>query len=213
MNLIIFHGEIMWWKRTSKNARKEQAFCEAPQAIAPLDTELSDLHSDKYLYWHAPPLRVISIFDEIKYDRSDLDIVSLGMRRHAIKKLHKFGFTQKSGHVLLQPETGIQCVIPKFVALGASPFSATRYHQRNEYDYWVFTPVQATCFIIENMPFDEAIVRIEDLLRKQPINLYKVIDFLERKSTHQPYHQALKELYELQKELVEKEPLKLMKAL
>lgn len=34
---------------------------------------------------------------------------------------------QENDYAILQPATGVRFVMPKFVALGVSPFAATRY--------------------------------------------------------------------------------------
>jgi hypothetical protein len=75
-------------------------------------------------------LRLISIFDDLKYDRADIDMISPAMRNYAVTKLGQFGFKQTSGNMLQHEEASIRCLIPKFHALGASPFDITRYTKR-----------------------------------------------------------------------------------
>ena len=44
-------------------------------------------------------LNLISIFDDLKYDRADADMMSPAMRRHGIQNLAKLGFRQTSGTI------------------------------------------------------------------------------------------------------------------
>ena len=46
------------------------------------------------------PTRILSVFDDLNYDRSDYDGLSPGMRGYATKELGKLGFNQKSGRCL-----------------------------------------------------------------------------------------------------------------
>ena len=94
-------------------------------------------------------LRLISIFDDLKYDRADIDMISPAMRNYAVTKLGQFGFKQTSGNVLQHEGTSIRCLIPKFHALGASPFDITRYTKRGNHDFFILTPTQTACQYID----------------------------------------------------------------
>ncbi|MEM9223697.1 MAG: hypothetical protein AAGB11_15050 [Pseudomonadota bacterium] len=152
-------------------------------------------------------LNLISIFDDLRYDRSDADILSPAMRVHAVKQLGAIGFKQKSGTVLVHSDLDVRCLIPKFHALGASPFDVTRYTPRREQDFYVLTPTQTACQFIDNYALEDAVERTRALIAKQPINLYRLMDYLERKPTHQDFLQAIGHLKYVQRTAVSSEPL------
>ncbi|MEL7027593.1 MAG: hypothetical protein AAGO57_10270, partial [Pseudomonadota bacterium] len=166
-----------------------------------------------YLFLADPVLRIFSVFDDLKYDRSDADMMSPAMRKHAIEVLLKHGFKQKSGSLLVQPATGMKCHIPKFQGLGASPFDILRYTTRGEGDFSLLTPTQTACQMIDNYDQKDAVERIERLVSKQPINLYRLMDYLERKPTHRQFRDALGHLKAVQAQAVASEPLCRRKAL
>ena len=158
-------------------------------------------------------LRLISVFDDLKYDRSDLDMMSPAMRGHVIKQLKLIGLKQISGNVLLHADTDIRCLIPKFHALGASPFDITRYTPRGENDFYILTPTQTACQYVDHYSLEEAVDRIKALITLQPINLYKILDYLEHKPKHQEFARAIGHLRLIQREAVASEPLKTRRAL
>lgn len=152
-------------------------------------------------------LRLFSIFDDLKYDRSDADMLSPAMRTHAIGKLREVGFRQISGNVLENRDADVRCIIPKFHALGASPFDITRYAERRSQDFFLLTPTQTACQFIDTYSYDEALDRVGQLVTKQPINIYRMMDYLERKPAHEDFVEALGQLKYLQRVAVESEPL------
>ena len=158
-------------------------------------------------------LRLISVFDDLKYDRSDLDMMSPAMRGHVIKQLKLIGLKQISGNVLLHADTDIRCLIPKFHALGASPFDITRYTPRGENDFYILTPTQTACQFVDHYSLEEAVDRIKALITLQPINLYKILDYLEHKPKHEEFARAIGHLRLIQREAVASEPLKTRRAL
>ena len=158
-------------------------------------------------------LRLISIFDDLKYDRADIDMISPAMRNYAVTKLGHFGFKQTSGNVLQHEGTSIRCLIPKFHALGASPFDITRYTKRGNHDFFILTPTQTACQYIDFYALSEAVDRIKGLIIRQPINLYKILDYLERKPLHTEFASAIGHLRLIQREAVASEPLKTRRAL
>ena len=89
---------------------------------APLSDNPEALNLGPYMCVADANLRVISIFDDLKYDRADVDMMSPAMRNHAIARLDPLGFKQVSGTVLKHHASGVCCFIPKVYALGASPF-------------------------------------------------------------------------------------------
>lgn len=168
---------------------------------------------DKYLYLADLDLKLISVFDELKYDRSDADILSVGMRRHVVKALGKLGFKQVSGLVLEHKENDMRCLMPKFHALGGSPFDITRYTAKRVQDFYILTPTQTACQFIDAYPTVDAVERIKALIEKQPINIKRLWDYLDRSDHHRAFEGAIGHLKYVQREAISKEPLKTMRAL
>ncbi|MEM9358816.1 MAG: hypothetical protein AAGB04_21755 [Pseudomonadota bacterium] len=171
------------------------------------------INADPYLCVADETLRLISVFDDLKYDRSDLDIVSGPMRLRALDKLKPLGFVQVSGSVFENKTDDIRCILPKFRALGASPFDVTRNVKRRTQDYFVLTPTQAACQIINYYPLDKAVALLETLVVKHPVNLLRVFDFLEANPAHQSFGKCIGHLIRLQRDAVATEPLKTRRAL
>ena len=171
------------------------------------------INSDPYLCIADEELQLISVFDDLKYDRADLDIVSGPMRLRALEKLQPLGFTQTSGSVFENKAADIRCILPKFRALGASPFDATRDVHRREQDYFILTPTQAACLIVNSQPLGKAVELLEALVIKHPVNLLRLFDYLEPNPVHQSFRPAVGHLTRLQREAVSKESLKTRRAL
>ena len=180
---------------------------------SPLINNPEVLNFGPYMFIADETLRLISVFDDLKYDRADLDMMSPAMRGHVIKQLNPIRFKQVSGNVLLHAETNVRCLIPKFHALGSSPFDITRYIHRGKNDFYVLTPTQTACQYIDHYSLEEAVERVKALIMRQPINLYKMLDYLERKPKHQEFSRAIGHLRLMQREAVESEPLKTRRAL
>ncbi len=166
-----------------------------------------------YLLVADKELRLFSVFDDLKYDRADADLLSPAMRRHAIEQLRRQGFKQTSGRMLEHVERDVRCVIPKFHALGGSPFDITRYASRRSQDFYLLTPTQTACQIIDHYPHLEAVERIKTLIAKHPINLYRLMDYLEPKPAHQDFRNAIGHLRYVQRKAVESDPLRRRRAL
>lgn len=178
-----------------------------------LSSRLSRFSPGPYFCLADPELRTFSVFDDLKYDRSDLDMVSGPMRRHAVAKLEPLGFKQVTGSILENRDEDVQVLLPKFRALGASPFDATRDSIRRAQDYFLLTPTQAACLIINTYPTETAVEKIKTLIVKHPINLLRILDFLERNDVHQAFKNAIGHLRYVQRRAVESEPLRGMRAL
>lgn len=174
-------------------------------AAAELTREMAALNASPYLYLAENQL--ISVFDDLKYDRADIDMLSPAMRNYAIEKIEGFGFKQISGAVLEHQVSGARILIPKFHAQGASPFDITRYTPRRAGDFYLLTPTQTACHIIDRYDVDEAVGRIKDLIVRQPINLYRLMDYLEKTPKHQAFMGAIGHLKFVQREAVSSEPL------
>ena len=171
------------------------------------------LNRDPYLFVADDALKLISVFDDLKYDRADLDMLSEPMRRRVLTKLTPFGFRQVSGSLLENRDEDIRMHLPKFRALGASPFDACRDTPRREQDYYVLTPTQTVCQILDAYPLDNALVLIEALVVRHPANLLRIADFLEKNDGREAVLKAIGHLRYLQRKAVETEPLRTRRAL
>ncbi len=179
----------------------------------PLSEDTASRDLGRYLYMADRELRLLSVFDDLRYDRADADMLSGPMRRHAAAQLAPFGFRQTSGTVLEQAGTGARAIMPKWHALGASPFDIARYTARRPGDWYILTPTQAACQVIDACPADTAVERIEELVIRHPVNLLKIADHLERKPAHEAFRAALGHLRYVQRQAVESEPLRTLRAL
>ncbi|WP_425085664.1 hypothetical protein [Ruegeria profundi] len=150
---------------------------------------------------------LLSVFDDLKYDRADVDMISPAMRKHVVGKLGPLGFRQTSGTVLEHAEADMRVHIPKFHALGASPFDIARYTEKRPQDYCLLTPTQVACQYVDHHELDEALQRIEALIAKHPINLLKLADYLEGKPKHRAFREVLGHIKLKQRIAVESEPL------
>jgi len=177
-----------------------------------LRAQLSTLDRDPYLSLADTTLNLISVFDDLKFDRADADMMTPAMRTYAIKNLANFGFKQTSGTVLTHP-ADVRVLIPKFHALGASPFDITRYTEKRSQDFYLLTPTQTACRFIDTYPKDEAVERIKTLIAKHPINLYRLMDYLERKPTHEAFKDTIGHLKYVQRTAITSEPLRRRRAL
>ncbi|MEM1075309.1 MAG: hypothetical protein AAF665_16130 [Pseudomonadota bacterium] len=165
------------------------------------------LNRDPYLQIADTKLGILSVFDDLKYDRADADMMSPAMRTHAMKKLGALGYKQTSGTVLLHRETQVRVIIPKFHALGASPFDITRYTSKAPQDFYLLTPTQTACQFVDTYATDDAVERIKTLMAKHPINLYRLMDYLEKTPRHAAFLGAIGHLKFVQREAVSSEPL------
>lgn len=178
-----------------------------------LMVRLRPLTLDPYLHIVEDRLRILTVFDDLKYDRADADMMSPAMRQHAITKLGRLGFRQTAGTVLTDRDTGARILIPKFHALGASPFDITSFTPRGAEDWYLLTPTQTACQIIDHYPHEEAVDLTKKLIEKHPINLYRLMDYLEGKTAHRDFQNAIGHLKFVQRTAVESEPLRRRRAL
>ncbi len=165
------------------------------------------LHFGHYMMLADARMNLFSVFDDLKYDRSDVDMMSPGMRRHAIEKLGQAGFKQVSGRVLHNEAEDIRCLFPKFHALGSSPFDITRYTPKRARDYYILTPTQTACQIIDAYGLEEAVSKLEALVHLQPVNVFKLRDYLEDRAAHREFEPLVGHLMAVQKEAVASDPL------
>lgn len=176
-------------------------------ALQAFANRLRVIEGDPYLCIADERLKLISVFDDLKYDRADMDMLSGPMRRRIVSKLTPLGFKQVSGAMLENRELDIRMHMPKFRALGASPFDATRDTPRRPQDYFILTPTQAACLMIDSYPLSDAIEKLEALVMQQPVNLLRLSDYLESKDSHRAASPAIGHLVIVQRKAVASEPL------
>ncbi|MBO9475018.1 hypothetical protein J7413_15830 [Shimia sp. R10_1] len=179
----------------------------APVTIAALKDSLRVLDKDPFLYVVDWDLQIISVFDDLKYDRADVDALAGPMRNHVLQKLKPLGFTQTSGHVISHTTADMQMIMPKFRALGESPFNATHFTKRRPQDFYILTPTQSACVLIDSYPPEEAQERILALIKQQPINIYRILDYMARDDHREAFKPVLGHLKFVQREAVRSEPL------
>ncbi|WP_170467572.1 hypothetical protein [Ruegeria arenilitoris] len=180
---------------------------EAEAARAQVVERMRAFSAEPYFQIADEKLGMLSVFDDLKYDRADVDMVSPAMRKHVVGKLGPLGFRQTSGTVLEHAEADMRVHIPKFHALGASPFDIARYTEKRPQDYCLLTPTQVACQYVDHYELDDAVQRIEALIAKHPINLLKLADYLEGKPKHRAFREVLGHIKLKQRIAVESEPL------
>ncbi|MEL6643755.1 MAG: hypothetical protein AAFQ79_07465 [Pseudomonadota bacterium] len=203
-----------WIEKLAGGAAQGTATPEAPRVDrSGFAARLRILDRDPYLLVADEALRMISVFDDLRYDRADMDMLSGPMRTRIAAKLKPLGFRQISGMVLENHDLDIRMHMPKFRALGASPFDAIRDTPRRDQDYYILTPTQTACQYIDQYPTAEAVDKIKALVAVQPINILRIMDYLERNQTHQAFLGAIGHLKFVQREAVQAEPLRSRRAL
>lgn len=189
------------------------AMAQDADVAATLRHRMAALNADPYLQLVDEALGLISVFDDLKYDRSDAEMLSPPMRRHAIDKLSPLGFRQVSGNVLENRDAGVRVLMPKSHALGASPFDIARYTSKRAEDFYLLTPTQTACQIVDHYPLAQAVERIKELIAKHPVNLVKMEDYLEGSAPHRAFMAAIGHLKFVQREAITSEPLMRRRAL
>jgi len=159
------------------------------------------------------PDNIISVFDDTRFDRSDIDLLSPSMRRHVLNQLTALGFKQVSGRVLHHAEDDIRCIMPKPSVLAASPFHITHYERKRPEDYYVLTSTQTACLMIDLHPLEQALEAIIDLQQSQPINVNKIEDYLDYSNRHKEFLPAIPHLRYQQRIAIEKHRLARQKPL
>lgn len=172
----------------------------------------ADATLSPYLLVADAQLGLLSVFDDLKYDRADADILTPAMRAHAVKVLGGHGFRQTSGRMLRHP-SGIRCHIPRFRALGASPFDILRETDRADGDFVLLTPTQTACQFVDHYDHETAVARVKALITTQPINLFRLMDYLEAKPAHEAFRNAIGHLKFVQREAVAAPGLRSKRAL
>ncbi|WP_086933946.1 hypothetical protein [Agarilytica rhodophyticola] len=189
-------------------SRTETQACPSDEHIKSIES----LNLDSYIIvdWG---VKAISVFDDLHYDRSDLDVMAPGMRRYVKNKLESIGFAQISGCRFKNEVYDIVCEMPKLNVKGASPFDATNYIKKREYDLFIMTPTQLAAHYIDSLEHAEAVEKIMNLVHKHPVNLFKIMDFVEDKVAHQNFLSVIHHIINEQKKAIKTEPLCRLKSL
>ncbi len=183
------------------------ATSQCAASLSEVKASLHALDKDPYLYVADWDLQIISIFDDLKYDRADVDTLAGPMRRHLLHKLLPLGFKQITGHIMAHEAADMRLIMPKFRALGESPFDVTLSTPRRAQDFYVLTPTQSACMLIDAYPVEEAQDRILALIKQQPINIYRILDYMARDDHRERFKPVLGHLKYVQREAVRSEPL------
>lgn len=168
--------------------------------------------SNDYLLWHES-LGVISVFDDIQYDRSDIDILGPGMRRYVSQFLTTLDCKARSGRCIVHRDSGVKFWLPRPSVLAASPFDITRYQPRDAGDIYILTPTQTAAYFFQQIDFDWAIIAIGEMIKSQPVNLLKLEDTLQHQRERSYYAPVLRHLLNCQKLWVKHNKMKFKRSL
>lgn len=200
---------LKFWKAPAAKAAGAFSVEEDRSADpAALRERMLVLNQDPYLKIVDMELGLISVFDELRYDRADADFLSPAMRTHAVRKMAPLGFVQSSGTVIENRADDVRVIMPKFHTQGTSPFDAVRYTPKRPQDFYLLTPTQTACQLIDAFETEEAVERIKALIATQPLNILRILDFLEDKPAHKRFEGAVGHLKYVQREAIQSEPLK-----
>jgi hypothetical protein len=167
---------------------------------------------DEYLLWR-DSIRVLSVFDDVRYDRSDIDLLGPGMRRYVSQVLTGLECKAKSGKCIEHSDADIKCWLPKPSVLAASPFDITRYQPREANDIYILTPTQTAAYFFQQLDFDLAIMAIGDMIESQPVNILKLLDTLNSRRERSYYAPVLRYLLDCQKQVVSQPGFKFKRTL
>lgn len=164
-------------------------------------------NNQTYFAWHESPIQIISVYDDKRYDRSDIDNLSPAMYRYTANQLKDFGFVRVSGRVFQHSVFNADAIIVQAKVQGASPFHSLDYCSRKPEDILILTPTQTAAVFINDLPHEQAIEKIVALIKTQPINLFKLKDHLENSSRHISFLDAIPYIKYEQRKAVESAPL------
>lgn len=168
--------------------------------------------SDSYLHW-VDEINVLSVFDDVLYDRSDIDILSPAMRHFAAKFLKHQGYKQINGQCFSSQDRKEKLWMPKPSVLAASPFDIARYVKRSEGDALILTPTQTAALLLDSLKLDKAVEAIVLLIEQQPINLLKLHDHIPEYHQRNAYVEAFPYLRYCQRKVVENPKMRFKRSL
>lgn len=198
----------MFFKR-KKNQSQEEPSLNKEQWF---DRLIASIEKDKYLHWHSE-INAISVFDDVKYDRADVDMLTPAMRKYIANYLVHRGCQLKSGTAIIHKDLDLTFILPKPSVLGASPFDITHHFPRNESDIYILTPTQSAAYLFDHIELDSAVESISKMIKKQPVNLLKLEDAIGTQVKRQAYLQAMGYLTYCQRQALEQPNMKFKRSL
>lgn len=172
----------------------------------------ADIEKDKYLHWHED-INAISVFDDVKYDRADVDMLTPAMRKYITNYLVERGCKLKSGASVIHKALGLTFILPKPSVLGASPFDITRHFPRNDGDIYIFTPTQTAAYLFDHVDLESAVEQMSEMIKQQPVNLLKLEDAIGKQAKRQDYLQAMGYLTYCQRQSIEQPGMRFKRSL
>lgn len=132
---------------------------------------IQTLKDDKYIYFDEKIQNIISIFDHVYYDPSDIDIINPAQRKYIINKLSSLSPKWTSGSQLSMQNTDKKITFArcKHRELNSIEFEKIMSNIKND-DLYFFTPTQYIYLILKY-----------NLMKKEEFK-----DFLENYFTHSP---------------------------
>ena len=158
----------------------------------------------KTSFFFDTPIKIVSIFDHIRFDRSDVELLSKEQREYIFHKARGDGFVWKSGRILKNKESRVEIVFPKQNILGANPIDILRYEKTSGDRVFVLTPTQAACYFL-TLGEESFVQNTKRLLERMPINIKKVIDSLGRTTEASIFSKHLSQIQAWQDETLAKE--------
>lgn len=167
------------------------------------------LYKDKYLYLYNEKFQAVSIFDHIRYDRSDYDMLSPPQRKYLLKLLLDNSGRQITGRKVAF-EDGTTITFPRANAMSPSPGDVLEELSQDEGHFLVLTPTQLAYALIKELHDEPELLMSElnKLITAQPINLYKVQDYAESEGMKSFLRKNLESLKAAQETITTSEPMK-----
>lgn len=170
---------------------------------------INELKNNKNFFIVEKPFRAMSVFDHIRYDRSDYDILSPPQRHYVIKELLSLGGVQLTGRRVAFKESASNFIFPKANAMSQSPGDVLLELTDEGQDYLVLTPTQMAFAIIKKVSEQSVKLNLlKDLILKQPINLKKVIDYADNNEMKDFLAMFAQQLSDFQTEVVGSEQMR-----
>jgi len=157
-----------------------------------MDSYLEIFKKDRFVRV-SPLYNIITIFDSVKYDRSDQELLSASQRNHIGNVLEENGHKRLTGNSYQNITTKqvMRFTTPK--TLGVSPLNELQYNFNQE-DIFIVTP--GTYFLFLVMKFNELqkeniLQEIMQLISTHPVNLDQLLSV----SRHDVFYPFLKQKF------------------
>lgn len=150
-------------------------------------------------------LPYLAVFDDIRFENYDCDLIGSEARRLIHHALQLLGFQRRSGHLYAHP-SGVLARIPKpSITLGTNPVDAV--HRVSSADSVILvTPTQLLLLALDRPDFsvEEAVDELQSLLRLCPANLPKVVQWTRARGRSKRLRNIYPLLCEAQHEAIRK---------